>query len=365
MALARRSRSFDREAGWPILRRRILVTALIVMGVSLIVFGISVGDRLLLSQGVYLDAVDRHLSPDQLTGLAFASAAVLLVSAYKFANPRTRALGTVVRVWLWRFAALLIVLLAWAVFAGAVYGLQNLWGQHDLKKLPEHASLLAGGIFIAAGWAAWRGSMWCWSLSTQVGLAREKDVRRTDLRRPVVLLRSFGDDQQLVQFDKTDEYGWQRLEEAIRPWLSRFGPFIAISEPGQLPEFGAARATFSNETWQSAVIDWMREARVIVVVAGETDALRWEISQVVAGGHIRKLLIIMPPSRDLARRWARVCSCFEGTAWHAPVLALQISRAKAIYFGADGPVAIQTKFEQMRDYGTAIELALYGILWRG
>ena len=49
----------------------------------------------------------------------------------------------------------------------------------------------------------------------------------------------------------------------------------------------------------------MHGARAVVVATGETPGLRWEVSQVVAGGHLDKAVFVFPPLEGgaLARRW--------------------------------------------------------------
>ena len=134
-----------------------------------------------------------------------------------------------------------------------------------------------------------------------------------DERAPIVLLRSFQDDEKSVKrrnvLARLLFWGFRgriRLEEAIAGELARFGPFVAIGEPGErLPDLGAARAYFSNDEWQAAVLDWIGRARTIVIIGGTTRWVTRELQQVVASGKLHHLVLLLPPDTPAgkAARW--------------------------------------------------------------
>src|SRR5262249_32101397 len=117
-----------------------------------------------------------------------------------------------------------------------------------------------------------------WALLLQLGRKLSRPdaatLLKADERAPIVLLRSFQDDEKSVKrrsvLARLLFWGFGRhirLEQAIAGELSRFGPFVAIGEPGErLPDLGAARAYFSDDEWQAAVLDWIGRARTIVVI---------------------------------------------------------------------------------------------------
>ena len=97
-----------------------------------------------------------------------------------------------------------------------------------------------------------------WALLLQLGRKLSRPdaaiLLAADERAPIVLLRAFQDDEKSVKrrsvLARLLFWGFGgriRLEEAIAGELSRFGPFVAIGEPGErLPDLGAARAYFSE-----------------------------------------------------------------------------------------------------------------------
>ena len=133
--------------------------------------------------------------------------------------------------------------------------------------------------------------------------------------------------------------GRKRLEAAIADELSRLGPFIAIGQPGErLPRLGAARAYFSDDEWQSAVIDWISRARLIVMIAGRTPWVQWELRQIVRAGQLDKLLILLPPGpvEDRSHRIELICEALDDRRLTAAEVNPQ--RAVAVrYFATERP----------------------------
>lgn len=104
------------------------------------------------------------------------------------------------------------------------------------------------------------------------------EVRAADPRAAVVYLRSFvADDQPLMTFAYTTVVS---AEQEIAFAMDRIGPFIAIGKPGErLPELGAARLHVADHEWREVVGEMMREAALVVIRAGETPNLWWEIGE--------------------------------------------------------------------------------------
>ena len=92
-----------------------------------------------------------------------------------------------------------------------------------------------------------------------------------DRRPPVVYLRSFD-----------TEYKTSIEEEVLAKILREVGPFVAIGRPeDKLPPLGAAREYLPKGPWKPAVRDLLDEARMVVLVSGETEGLAWEMQEVV------------------------------------------------------------------------------------
>jgi hypothetical protein len=104
---------------------------------------------------------------------------------------------------------------------------------------------------------------------------------KSDTRAPIVFLRSFAQDP-LMSGEE------QKLRSALEP----FGPFVAIGSPeDELPPLGASRLYISSEDWQSRVKTLLNEASLVIILAGSTPGLAWEIVQVRASVDPHRLVI--------------------------------------------------------------------------
>ncbi len=139
-----------------------------------------------------------------------------------------------------------------------------------------------------------------------------------DHRHPVLYLRSFKDEDLLVHRRWNSRRSlvenlnpFDRLEEVIQRNLATVGPVIAIGDPRASSSLiGAAREWATEQEWRALVLKRMVEASVIVVVAGETDSLAWELSAVVANGALPRLVVVIPgtPEDDRERKLSAVRS---------------------------------------------------------
>jgi len=83
-------------------------------------------------------------------------------------------------------------------------------------------------------------------------------------------------------------------EEELRDVLQPFGDLVAIGKPGEkLPTPGAARLYVSDAQWQSVVSEQMRSAALVLIRAGHSTGLLWELKQAFETLDPTKLLILV------------------------------------------------------------------------
>jgi hypothetical protein len=150
-------------------------------------------------------------------------------------------------------------------------------------------ALMVGGGLIAnivlvpfayVGWKFVRLGRRLRSPSVKALLARDR-------RAPVIYLRSFEFDKRIV--------GKKRVEERNTMMLNHLGPVITVAKPGEkLPQLGAARIAFDNGSWQAGVQDLIQSSQLIVLQAGGSQGLRWEMNQVFGLRPFRPVLISAP-----------------------------------------------------------------------
>jgi hypothetical protein len=186
-----------------------------------------------------------------------------------------------------------------------------------------------------------------------------------DKRKKILLLRSFKDDEiqsrQRIRSPVGDLASRRRFEQGIAGPLGAFGPVIAIGKPGEeLPQIGAARTYLSDAEWQPAVLRWMDEALLLVMIAGDTEWIRWELDQILEKGRGRHLFIILPPAKDHSR-WPNVLTVLGKSPWSAAIDSLDTTRLLLVQLRPDGTViAIRGASSSfVEDYHLALAIAIY------
>ena len=130
-----------------------------------------------------------------------------------------------------------------------------------------------------------------------------EQMMATDPRPPVVYLRSFEADSEIVL--RPDGF-WHKVatslidyavtfspEQELAEILNRVGPVIAIGKPGEpLPELGAARLYVGDADWKAKVTDMMARSRLVIIRTGSTPNLQWEIEQTMAHVPRRQILFV-------------------------------------------------------------------------
>ncbi len=139
-----------------------------------------------------------------------------------------------------------------------------------------------------------------------------------DHRTPILLLRSFVDD--------AARNGTDRFEESIAPWLSRYGPLVAIGDPKDiLPDLGAYRDYVADEHWQERARAYIKSAAVIVMIPGKTRWIQRELLQILDGDYLHKTAFVFPPGLSPAEKQARLVATWEAFAKRSELQPLQIA----------------------------------------
>jgi hypothetical protein len=223
-----------------------------------------------------------------------------------------------------------------------------------LVLAPVGIACIVGGIYFAVK------AFFAFTHSTA---AEERD---SDRRRPIVFLRSFRDDATVILDAHQKTYTPDdRFEVVIGHALKRFGPFVAIGRPGQWQR-GAARDYYSNSEWQDAVTRWLQDASAIVMVAGTTPGVRWELTTALDLGLGEKLIILLPMSDPhRPRRLVALKEMFKGTPWEQELNKIDLNRAHAVTLKARGGlliVASDLRRGVQRNSADALNFSLHAVL---
>lgn len=196
----------------------------------------------------------------------------------------------------------------------------------------------------------------------------------------VTLLRSFKDDEAGVDFAepvKPDSRWTQiRLEPQITLNLQRFGPVVAISgDTRTIDRVGARRVQLSDDVWQSVVTRWIDASMMIVMLAGKTPSVRWELETIIARERIGALLLLFPPrttdslgrvdNDDKIDRLGIIRACFADTQWASALGELEQAGVIGLMFRSGGALeVIASDTSSNEDYGLAVRLAVHCMLVR-
>lgn len=181
-----------------------------------------------------------------------------------------------------------------------------------------------------------------------IRLARRWLLRRTEgraaksAREPILLLRSFADDEARVRPNHLGmrfQFRKMRLEEVVASIIAPIGTFVGIGMPNEhLPQLGAQRAYFEDDTWQDAVLDWISKSRFVVMITGVTPWVQWELRTLIEQSGLKRLVVLIPPADPemTERRLKLIRECFAGTDWAASLTDLDPERIVALLFLEDG-----------------------------
>lgn len=341
----------DSATGWT--RRRIVALAILVrlVAVAIAVTAVAYG----MAGGLPKNAG----GPLLLGGLALA-AMLWIVVAGRLLRPKQMDARLLAKATLRRLASAAIFLAVAFAYVTTFGMAKSYWDDHPPWYIV--IGILFGGG--AVGVAAYNYMSDVWARVRVELHPATANLRRWDKRRPVLLLRSFPDDAQNAHHETAstwDEATMESLEEAVGARLSRYGPFVAVAEPSRGVSGGAARDRFEGEEWRDAVQSWMDEAVVIAMVTGWTDGVRWELEQVIARGHVEKLLLVLPGGPHMDARWRHTCRSFSGTPWHAALLGIDTRFALAVHCTSRHVVVIASRARSAGHYSAAAELAMYGM----
>jgi hypothetical protein len=240
---------------------------------------------------------------------------------------------------------------------GLPLGLAKAWATF-LESIDDLAQLLVliGVLLLARA---------LWRVGRRLNLRHRNEIILKD-KPPVLLLRSFTDDVAGIPPNMLIPR-WtrrrKRLEETIGEQLTTAGPFVAIGKPGeQLPQLGASRLYVGDSEWQAVVQSYIAQSDLIIVIAGNTHWVQWELANVLKQDRIAGLLIVFPriTEADRNERWQNLKPAFSDTSWSAAMERVDIEGALAVFTSADlGIVVIKSRKANESDYETALRVATY------
>jgi hypothetical protein len=203
-----------------------------------------------------------------------------------------------------------------------------------------------------------------WTRGRRELALRLQEVRRLDARSPVILLRSFEDDNlpletrfRVLWFFSAAKEAFT-LEEYVVNCVWRYGPVIAVGNPREtLSPLGAAREYVPEDRWRTAIQQYLDEAVLVVCVLGSTPGLRWEYEAIRMRKGTSAVVVVFPPrsAGELRERWDVFKGIFQPAAtvdlYADPRLGVPVL---ALFSKTDGRAQVfYCRFNNETAYGVA------------
>jgi hypothetical protein len=169
--------------------------------------------------------------------------------------------------------------------------------------------VLVIGVLVLAVCIGRLGRRWSMSARKLEATSAAEILEQTSVR-PVLYLRAFADDEKVAEAGVAQGFFQLRTEEEqLARVLDGIGPFVAIGDPKEkLPDLGAARLYVSDE-WKEVVIELLARVSLVVMRVATTEAVRWELQQVVSRLSPERIVLVVPKGR---RRYRAVKAACDG-----------------------------------------------------
>jgi hypothetical protein len=221
-------------------------------------------------------------------------------------------------------------------------------------------SLLLGSLaFLPFAWVGARLN----KRAQRLVALRAQEVRAADIRPPVLLLRSFGDDNLPLERSFQMIRGLLReeltFEEFVVDRLWTLGPVIAIGKPGEkISPVGAAREYVHGPNWQQRVEAVLGECSWVVSILGDGAGLLWEYQQIQQRGLDERLVLVVPPYPlpTIVNRWHAFQHAFAAAARVDLQLEPDSRHPLVVMFSrAQQPVLFYCKFQNETAFTAAFD----------
>ena len=156
-------------------------------------------------------------------------------------------------------------------------------------------------------WIAGAAAIMLWNRGTRHATFDAATVMERDPRPPVLLLRSFGDDD--LEAKGASSLPWsygQTLAFVAATRLQVLGPVVAVAPPDEgLPPLGPYRVFVRKGDWRAEVDALIAKARAVVLFLGFSEGVLWEFRRLIDGERAGDLMLVVPPAEpaSLEKRW--------------------------------------------------------------
>lgn len=137
---------------------------------------------------------------------------------------------------------------------------------------------------------------------------RLRELDCDDPRAPILLLRPFEVDTRTGKLRPGKDssafalfaFNTRTEEELIAEVMNDIGPCVAIGRPQEkLPQLGFKRIYLGDQQqWQDKVLEYMGQARLVVLLLGKTPNFLWELGKALEMVRPERLLFLIPSGTE-------------------------------------------------------------------
>ena len=201
------------------------------------------------------------------------------------------------------------------------------------------------------------GAVGVWVQARRHAMPSASEILATDTRAPVLLLRSFADDDFVLT---TWSWAEKTLTRLVSEYFNGVGPVIKVPPRREkLPEVGPyAVDPLRDDEWFDEVRKLVRTASVVVVLVGRSPGIIAELTMLCDEGALGKTRLLFPPVRgdELVTRWESFNELIEKLSALAPLRGIDYRQLRAAYFDPQGDlVAVCTAQATYRAYEVTVE----------
>lgn len=156
-------------------------------------------------------------------------------------------------------------------------------------------------------WITMAGAILLWNRGTRHATHDARTVMERDPRPPVLLLRSFSDDDLEAKGATMPWSHSQPLAFVAARRLQVLGPVVAVAAPDEgLPPLGPYRVFVQKQDWRAEVDTLIAQSRAVVLFLGYSEGLLWEFRRLIDAERAVDLTLVVPPAEpaSLERRWS-------------------------------------------------------------
>ncbi len=203
------------------------------------------------------------------------------------------------------FLGWLLRLISWALIAVTIFAILN--GLVEVMMVSPTLQLMTAIVCFGLG-------LWLGRAGGRL-IASSKAVHWHSAEKPeVLLLRAFQDDdikeKGRLFFLSLAEYFEEEIARVIKQ-VTGYKSLLALQDPltTSVP-LGFVRTLANDREWKEAVKELSKQARMIVVIAGPSAGLEWELHHLRDSSMLRKTVVIFPMN-NLKARWSSICAVRE------------------------------------------------------